>query len=311
MSVAGTARWSGSRRVGGSPRGCRSGVPSVRAAADTEVTRPACAPPASAGGPVLNHAPPAAGDHRADPTSAEPAPVLLVVVATVSDQHAGLAAWVTDATADWWDRVQERHQLRDVVAVAAGQGDRQRYAGCIGQEVMLGAGPAPVDRAWAGCRPPLRRARARCPRWLGSARAGRRRAAQPAAARAAGAIRQRPASPAAGASRSCRSRSRAAAAGAPSRSWWPGRTGCRSGTPGRPLACAGPPPPPLHHWQQRPNAIPQLIADLQVVHLHPRRRHGHDRGIVLQPDAQLMGGSPYGAGGLLPAAAAGGPPGWP
>jgi len=90
---------------------------------------------------------PAAGDHRADPTSAEQAPVLLVVVATVSDQHSGLAAWATDTTADWWDRVQERHQLRDVVAVAAGQGDRQRYPGCIGQDVMLGAGPAPVDRA--------------------------------------------------------------------------------------------------------------------------------------------------------------------
>jgi hypothetical protein len=40
-----------------------------------------------------------------------------VVVATVSDQHAGLAAWATDATADRWDRIQERDQLRDVVAV--------------------------------------------------------------------------------------------------------------------------------------------------------------------------------------------------
>jgi hypothetical protein len=40
-----------------------------------------------------------------------------VVVATVSDQHARLAAWATDATADRWDRIQERDQLRDVVAV--------------------------------------------------------------------------------------------------------------------------------------------------------------------------------------------------
>ena len=81
--------------------------------------------------------------------------MLLVVVATVSGQHAGLAAWVTDVTADWWDRVQERDQLRDVVAIAAGQGDRQRYAGCVGQDVMLGAGPAPVDRALGRLAGPL------------------------------------------------------------------------------------------------------------------------------------------------------------
>jgi hypothetical protein len=28
----------------------------------------------------------------------------------------------------------------------------------------------------------------------------------------------------------------------------------------------------LHYWQQPPNAIPQRIADLQVVHLLPQRR---------------------------------------
>jgi hypothetical protein len=76
-----------------------------------------------------------------------------VVVATVSDQDAGLAAWATDATADRWDRVQWRDQLHDVVAVPAGQGDHQRYPDRVGQDVMLGSGPAPVDRAWAACQP--------------------------------------------------------------------------------------------------------------------------------------------------------------
>jgi hypothetical protein len=47
------------------------------------------------------------------------------------------------------DGVQQRQQLGDVVAVAAGDGDRERDPVGIGQQVVLGAWPAPVDRTWA------------------------------------------------------------------------------------------------------------------------------------------------------------------
>ncbi|GAA4947261.1 hypothetical protein GCM10023205_03930 [Yinghuangia aomiensis] len=64
----------------------------------------------------------AAGDAVADAAFAEQAAVLVVVVAAVGEDFgrsvAG-SAWA--AVADGWDFVEERQQLGDVVAVAAGQ----------------------------------------------------------------------------------------------------------------------------------------------------------------------------------------------
>jgi hypothetical protein len=70
-----------------------------------------------------------------------------VVVATVGDQHPGLAPRPTDAAADGWDRIQiqQRNELGDVVAVAAGHDDGQWDAGRVGQDVVLGVGAASVD----------------------------------------------------------------------------------------------------------------------------------------------------------------------
>ncbi len=81
----------------------------------------------------------AAGDQWPDAAPAQEPTVLIVVVAAVGQQAVGFAP---RPPALAFDRarvpgVQERQQLRVVVAVAAGQGDRQRHARAVGQEVML------------------------------------------------------------------------------------------------------------------------------------------------------------------------------
>jgi hypothetical protein len=47
--------------------------------------------------------------------------------------------WFADHAADWWDGVDERDQLGDVVAVPAGERDGKRDTARIGDQVMLGA----------------------------------------------------------------------------------------------------------------------------------------------------------------------------
>jgi hypothetical protein len=47
--------------------------------------------------------------------------VRVVVVAAVGDQHAGPTAAATDVTAHRWHAVEQVDELRDVVAVAAGE----------------------------------------------------------------------------------------------------------------------------------------------------------------------------------------------
>jgi hypothetical protein len=58
-------------------------------------------------------------------------------------------------TPDRRDRGDQRHELGDVVAVAAGQGDRQRDPVRLGDHVVLGARPGTVNRARAGFGPPF------------------------------------------------------------------------------------------------------------------------------------------------------------
>ena len=92
----------------------------------------------------------AASDHRFDPALPELAAVLVVVVAAVGDQAVGAAAWPADAAADGRHGVEQRQQLRDVVAVAAGQPPGEREPAAVDQEVVLGARAAAVDRARTG-----------------------------------------------------------------------------------------------------------------------------------------------------------------
>lgn len=66
----------------------------------------------------------AAGDRGHDAASADSVAVDVVVVVTVGEERVGLAAGPTNSAADRRDRIEQGHQLRDVVAVAAGQQDR-------------------------------------------------------------------------------------------------------------------------------------------------------------------------------------------
>jgi hypothetical protein len=88
----------------------------------------------------------AAGDARGDAAGAQQAAVLVVVVATVGVDLAGLAAGSSAAAANRRYGVDQRDQLGDVVAVAAGEGDRERDAAGVADQVVLGAGTAAVDR---------------------------------------------------------------------------------------------------------------------------------------------------------------------
>jgi hypothetical protein len=87
------------------------------------------------------------GDHWADASLPEQAPVLVVVVAAVGQQCVRTPAWAADTTGNGGDLVQERQQLGDVVAVAAGQGHRERDALGVGEDVVLAARTCAVDRA--------------------------------------------------------------------------------------------------------------------------------------------------------------------
>src|SRR5687767_3237974 len=91
----------------------------------------------------------AASDHPLDAALPEQPPVLVVVVAAVSDQAVGSAAWPTDRAAHGGDAVKEWDQLGDVVAVAARDREGERDPAPVDEEVVLGAGTASVHRARA------------------------------------------------------------------------------------------------------------------------------------------------------------------
>jgi hypothetical protein len=68
----------------------------------------------------------AARDHRFDPSQSELATMGSGVVAAIADELVGAAARAADPAADVRHAVDEREQLGDVVAVAAGERERER-----------------------------------------------------------------------------------------------------------------------------------------------------------------------------------------
>jgi hypothetical protein len=88
----------------------------------------------------------AAGDARGDAAFAQQPAVLVVVGAAVGEQLPWSAPGSSASSPDGWDRVQQREQLGDVVPVACGQGDRERDAVGLDDQVVLGAGVSAVDR---------------------------------------------------------------------------------------------------------------------------------------------------------------------
>jgi len=95
-----------------------------------------------------------AGDHRADAAPAHQAAVLVVVVGAIAEQLGGALAGPADPPADRAHRIDQRHQLGDVVAVAAGERHRQRDPRGLDQQVVLGAQAGAIDRARPAQGPP-------------------------------------------------------------------------------------------------------------------------------------------------------------
>lgn len=76
------------------------------------------------------------------------APVLVVIVASIRIDAFGPAQWPTANAFDRRDRLDQGDQLRDVIAVGAGQDCRDRCAVGVGGEVVFGTG----SRAIGGVR---------------------------------------------------------------------------------------------------------------------------------------------------------------
>jgi hypothetical protein len=57
--------------------------------------------------------------------------------------------WRSRPAADRRDRVEQQQKLRPFVSVRAGDGPGERDAAAVGQQVVLRAATAPVDRARA------------------------------------------------------------------------------------------------------------------------------------------------------------------
>lgn len=77
---------------------------------------------------------------------ADQAAVLVEVVAAVTEHDVGAASGPTALATYRRHGLKQWDELGDVVAIAAGQGDGERDARGIGDQVVLAARPAPVDR---------------------------------------------------------------------------------------------------------------------------------------------------------------------
>ena len=91
----------------------------------------------------------AAGDFGGDAAAAELAAVFVVVVAAVGAHPVGSSAGPADFAADGRDTVDERDQLGDVVAVAAGDRPGERDPRRVYEKVMLRAVSGSINRARA------------------------------------------------------------------------------------------------------------------------------------------------------------------
>ena len=89
------------------------------------------------------------GEHGLDAALAEHSPVRIGVVAAVADQRVGSLPGTSGEAGDRGHAIEQRYELGDVVAVAAGQRPGQRCPARVGQEVVLGARAAPINRARA------------------------------------------------------------------------------------------------------------------------------------------------------------------
>jgi hypothetical protein len=74
----------------------------------------------------------------------------LRVVAAVSEEHSWSASRSSDNSADRWNRLYELEQLGDVMCVGPGEQAGEREAVGVGDQVVLAAEFAPVNRTRSG-----------------------------------------------------------------------------------------------------------------------------------------------------------------
>jgi hypothetical protein len=91
----------------------------------------------------------AAGDLGLDPSSAELAPILVVVVAAVGGDPLRPPTRAADLAAYRRHALDQRDELGDVVAVAAGHRPGERDPGRVYEKVMLRAVSGSINRARA------------------------------------------------------------------------------------------------------------------------------------------------------------------
>lgn len=86
-------------------------------------------------------------DQQLHAERADEATVFVVVVAAVTEHDVGAAP--RSAALAWYGRhrLKQWNELGDVVTVAAGQGDGERDASGVRDQVVFAARPAPVNRA--------------------------------------------------------------------------------------------------------------------------------------------------------------------
>jgi hypothetical protein len=88
-------------------------------------------------------------DLAAHPSASQLTSVLVVVVTSVCEHTVGPCAGPAGLAADRRDALEERDELGDVVAVAAGDAPGERDPGRVYEKVMLGAVSGSINRARA------------------------------------------------------------------------------------------------------------------------------------------------------------------
>jgi hypothetical protein len=92
----------------------------------------------------------APGDDRFDAALAKSAAMRVGVVATVGVDEPGLAKRSAASAANRWDSVDERQQLRDIVAVRAGHDHADRNTVRVYQDVVFGPWSCAIGGVWPG-----------------------------------------------------------------------------------------------------------------------------------------------------------------
>jgi hypothetical protein len=95
-----------------------------------------------------------AGQHRENATPTQLTPVRLRIVGPVSLDPIGSPAGSSHFARDRGDRVDQRQQLRDVIAIGSRDLDRQGNATGIGDQMMLGTRFGSIRGIRPGLRPP-------------------------------------------------------------------------------------------------------------------------------------------------------------